>query len=73
MSYDVFAAKVGDKITLAEPGRNPVPMTVWLISPAGSDARAISAGPKIHAHVRPGGYCITFDATSYHTPHIQPA
>ncbi|MFZ2176587.1 MAG: hypothetical protein WAW17_21610 [Rhodococcus sp. (in: high G+C Gram-positive bacteria)] len=73
MSYNVHAAKVGDQVRVTEPGREPLAMTVWLITPAGSDGRAYSAGPKIHAHIRPGGYAITFDGNSYHTPHVHPA
>lgn len=73
MAYDVYAAEVGDKILFEEPGRNPLEMTVWLIEPAGSAARSCLAGPRVHAHIRPGGYGITFDADSYHTQHISPA
>jgi hypothetical protein len=73
MAYNVHAAEVGDKIVVEEPGRNPLEMTVWLIEPAGSAARSYHAGPRVHARIRPAGYGISFDADSYHTPHIRPA
>lgn len=73
MPYNTYAAKVGDTITITEPGREPLAMTVWLISPAGDAGRSFAAGPRIHAHIRPGGYAITFDAHSTITPHIHSA
>lgn len=61
--YDVFRAQIGDRITVK--GHTPdhrTDMTVSRLSPAGSGGRRVSAGPAVSAHVRPGGYAVTFDA-----------
>lgn len=57
--FDVFTAKVGDKVR--EIGRATV-LTVWRIEPPGSTGRAYRHGPSVMAHVRPGGYGVAFDA-----------
>lgn len=60
--YDVFAAQVGDKITVASSGgEGRTEMVVWSISAAGTAGRRYGAGPAVSAHIRPGGYAVTFD------------
>lgn len=52
--------KIGDKLVVTRDGRTNL-MTVWHISPAGSGMTRESAGPHIHAQIRPGGFGVTFD------------
>lgn len=61
--YDVFRAQIGDRITVKGhiPDRR-VDMTVSRLEAAGSAGRRVSAGPAVSAHIRPGGYAVTFDA-----------
>jgi len=59
MSVDVWTAQVGD--LLRERGRDTT-LIVHRVDPACSSGRAQRHGPYIHAHVRPGGYGIGFDA-----------
>lgn len=60
--YDVFAAQVGDRITVASGSGGRTEMTVWQLVPALSAGRSVSAGPTVMAHIRPGGYGVSFDA-----------
>lgn len=62
--YDNFTAKVGDVILVAREGQEPLEMQVWHISPPGAAGRSYTAGPVVHAHVRPGGYGFSFDNAS---------
>lgn len=62
--YDTFSAKIGDRVVWCE-GEYQTHFTVWLVEPAGAAGRSYSAGPVVHAHTRPGGYGLTFDALSY--------
>lgn len=71
MAYDFRAARVGDEIILEEPGRPPLRLTVWSISSPDADLRAHSAGPRISAWIRPGGYGISFDAHSHQAAHVR--
>lgn len=71
MAVDTNALKVGDKIIVEEAPKDPVEMVVSRISPAGSAGRSYAAGPVISAHIRLGGYGITFDRESYHYPHVR--
>lgn len=57
-SFDVFTAKVGERIIHTRDGRR-TPMTIWRIV---GPQRA--TGPRIYAHTRPGGFGISFDAIS---------
>jgi hypothetical protein len=59
-AYNTHRARVGDIISVTVDGRD-YQMTVWHISPPGTGATRYSAGPHIHAQIRPGGYGITFD------------
>lgn len=52
--------RVGDKLAVTRDGRTNL-MTIWSISPAGSGMRAHRHGPRVHAHIRPGGYGVDFD------------
>lgn len=56
----VYTLTVGDEIDVTRDGRTSR-MTVWAIVPAMSAGRAISAGPSVMAHTRPGGYGVTID------------
>lgn len=67
--YNPHRARVGDRVTLERDGRQ-THLTVWNVTPAGTAGRSYAAGPTVWAHVRPGGYGVTFDAASYHAPHV---
>lgn len=68
--YNVHAARVGDRVTLDRPGHEPLALIVHTVSAPGTGGRAYYAGPSVSAWIRPGGYGVTFDATSYHAPHV---
>lgn len=70
-TYDVYTAKVGDKITASAYGSR-IQLTVRLIIPAGASGEALSRGPKVWAHVRSWGYSISFDADSVKTYRVTP-
>ena len=59
LAVDVWNLRVGDQVR--ERGRDIV-LTVHHIDPECSAGRAQRFGPYIHAHVRPGGYGVGFDA-----------
>ena len=63
MTVDVWKAKVGD--TVRERNSSHV-LTVWRIDPPGSAGRAHRHGPSVNAHIRPGGYGVTFDGMTAH-------
>lgn len=67
--YNPHAAHVGDRVTLIRDGRETI-LTVWLITEPGSAGRSHAAGPTVWAHVRPGGYGVTFDAASALAPYV---
>ena len=67
---NTHALKVGDRVTVSEPGRKAVDMTVWMITPAGSNGLARSHGPRIHVHIRSGGNGVAFDQGSPVAQHI---
>lgn len=56
--------KIGDKLVVTRDGRTNL-MEVWHISPPMSGGRRESAGPMIHAHIRPGGWGVTFDYSTH--------
>lgn len=70
MAVDTETLKVGDKLILTEDGRT-TQLVVWAIQPPGTGATSYASGPHIMAHIRPGGYGITFDRDSYHYPNIE--
>ncbi|MEN3225159.1 MULTISPECIES: hypothetical protein [Mycolicibacterium] len=59
MAVNVWNLKVGDKVR--EKGK-AYDLTVSFISPPMSGGRAEHHGPRITAHIRPGGYSVDFDA-----------
>ena len=73
-SYNVYSAKIGDRITVTRDGRTH-DMTVWTVTAAGSGGRAYGAGPRVHAWIRPGGYGDVFDArdVAAGTVQVEPA
>lgn len=70
MAVDTETLKVGDTVVVAEPGRSSLELTVWMISPPGEGGVSFASGPKIWAHIRPGGYGITFDRDSHLYPYV---
>lgn len=60
------ALEVGDVIVVTSDGREYT-MTVTHISPPMSAGRAASAGPRVTASLRPGGWSVDFDD---HTTHL---
>jgi hypothetical protein len=56
--------KLGDKLVVTRDGRTSI-MTVWHISPPMSGGRRESAGPMIHAQIRPGGWGVTIDYSTF--------
>lgn len=65
-TYDVYTAKVGDKITASAYGRR-IQLTVRLIIPADSSGEALGRGPEVWAHARSWECSISFDAESVKT------
>lgn len=61
-----YTLSVGDVIVLNSSGKD-LTMTVWRIESPGSSGRAESAGPRVMAQIRPGGYGIGFDDRSGQT------
>ncbi|KXO98404.1 Uncharacterised protein (plasmid) [Tsukamurella tyrosinosolvens] len=59
MAVNVWALMVGDKVR--EAGKD-YDLIVWLIEAPMSAGRAEHWGPSVYAHIRPGGYGVTFDA-----------
>jgi hypothetical protein len=59
VAIDVWNAKVGDTV---REQNSPHVLTVWRIDPPGSAGRAHRHGPSVNAHIRPGGYGVSFDA-----------
>lgn len=57
---DIQQLKVGDPVIVYRDGHGSK-MIVRSIDPPGSAMRAVSAGPWINAHIRPGGYAVGFD------------
>lgn len=62
-SFNTYAARVGDTVTITRDGKD-IDMTVSHITPAGVGGSSFARGPSIGAHIRPGGYGISFDAQS---------
>ena len=60
MAVNVWKLKVGDQIH--EDGKNYT-LTVSAVAPPMSLGRAERHGPSITAHIRPGGYSVSFDAS----------
>lgn len=65
MSYNTYAARVGDQIR--ELATDTL-YTVTMIFPAGSMGIAHSAGPRVVASLRPGGYSVTIQHGAHRTP-----
>ena len=61
--FNTHRAKIGDKIVITRDGHD-IQMTVSNIFPAGSGGTSFAAGPHISAHIRPGGYSVSIDATN---------
>jgi len=58
---NLYALKVGDEIIVGTRGSTPSVMTVYRIDPPGTYATSHTDGPHINAHIRPGGYGLSFD------------
>ena len=74
INVNTHTLKVGDQVRVQDSsGGAWYWMTVWQISPAGSGMTRESYGPHIHAHLRPGGYGITFHygTTTHNVERIQ--
>lgn len=63
MAVNVWSLKVGDKVR--EEGMD-YDLIVHMILPPMDGGRAEHHGPRILAHIRPGGYGTSFDAESAH-------
>ncbi|KMV14862.1 hypothetical protein ACT17_28320 [Mycolicibacterium conceptionense] len=63
MAVNVWNLQVGDKVR--EEGKD-YDLTVWLVEPPMSAGRAEHWGPNVYAHIRPGGYGVTFDGMTAH-------
>lgn len=64
INVNTYNLKPGDKLVVIDDrGTERVMEVAWVDSP-GSTGRAASAGPRIGAHIRPGGYSISFDYTT---------